>query len=179
MWCRELRCLVYLARGRKSTWPDGSRHLYSCRWKWPDFGPGVQDGLPQVCFWLVDLGKKIWLAASSSVVAPRSLRGWVWHRFAPGQNGLLHRAFSVFLFNSENKLLLQQRASSKITFPDVWTNTCCSHPLHGFTPSEVDPLDGVLRGEVPGAKHAAVRKLQHELGIPKEQVLYAQTNPPS
>lgn len=40
------------------------------------------------------------------------------HRFVAGQpQGLLHRAFSVFLFNSEGKLLLQQRAASKITFP--------------------------------------------------------------
>ena len=44
--------------------------------------------------------------------------------------GLLHRAFSVFLFDSQNRLLLQQRASEKITFPDMWTNTCCSHPLN-------------------------------------------------
>ena len=43
--------------------------------------------------------------------------------------GALHRAFSVFLFNNEGKLLLQKRASEKITFPDCWTNTCCSHPL--------------------------------------------------
>jgi isopentenyl-diphosphate delta-isomerase len=50
--------------------------------------------------------------------------------------GLLHRAFSVFLFNSENKLLLQQRANEKITFPDLWTNTCCSHPLN--TPLELE-----------------------------------------
>jgi isopentenyl-diphosphate Delta-isomerase len=50
--------------------------------------------------------------------------------------GLLHRAFSVFLFNSENKLLLQQRAIEKITFPDRWTNTCCSHPLN--TPLELE-----------------------------------------
>lgn len=49
--------------------------------------------------------------------------------------GLLHRAFSVFLFDSENRLLLQQRASEKITFPNMWTNTCCSHPLN--TPSEL------------------------------------------
>jgi isopentenyl-diphosphate delta-isomerase type 1 len=40
--------------------------------------------------------------------------------------GLLHRAFSVFLFDSQNRLLLQQRAAEKITFPDLWTNTCCS-----------------------------------------------------
>jgi isopentenyl-diphosphate delta-isomerase len=57
-------------------------------------------------------------------------------RFEEGQpHGLLHRAFSVFLFNSENKLLLQQRAASKITFPKVWTNTCCSHPLYGHSPT--------------------------------------------
>jgi isopentenyl-diphosphate delta-isomerase len=42
----------------------------------------------------------------------------------------LHRAFSVFLFNEKNELLLQQRAKEKITFPLYWTNTCCSHPLY-------------------------------------------------
>ena len=45
------------------------------------------------------------------------------------EKGLLHRAFSVFLFNSNNELLLQQRAAEKITFPLYWTNTVCSHPL--------------------------------------------------
>jgi isopentenyl-diphosphate delta-isomerase len=43
---------------------------------------------------------------------------------------LLHRAFSVFLFRpSDGALLLQKRADEKITFPGMWTNTCCSHPL--------------------------------------------------
>jgi len=42
---------------------------------------------------------------------------------------LLHRAFSAFLFNERGDLLLQQRSSFKITFPLLWTNTCCSHPL--------------------------------------------------
>ena len=37
--------------------------------------------------------------------------------------GILHRAFSIFLFNTEGKLLLQQRAGDKITFPNVWSNT--------------------------------------------------------
>lgn len=81
-------------------------------------------------------------------------------------NGLLHRAFSVFLFDSSDRLLLQRRASCKITFPDVWTNTCCSHQLHGQAPPEVD--DGQLAattGEAPGAAAAAVRKLWHELGV--------------
>ncbi|KAK6088695.1 Isopentenyl-diphosphate Delta-isomerase [Seiridium cupressi] len=79
--------------------------------------------------------------------------------------GLLHRAFSVFLFDDKNRLLLQQRASEKITFPDMWTNTCCSHPLSipGETGSD-------LPESVDGVKRAAQRKLDHELGIKTEQV---------
>ncbi|KAL3141263.1 hypothetical protein ABBQ38_003600 [Trebouxia sp. C0009 RCD-2024] len=93
------------------------------------------------------------------------------HRFTvPQPKGRLHRAFSVFLFNSHNQLLLQQRASTKITFPKVWTNTCCSHPLHGYNPGEVDDSSAVASGAVMGAKRAAVRKLGHELGIPAEQL---------
>lgn len=45
--------------------------------------------------------------------------------------GILHRAFSVFVFNSNNELLLQQRAFSKYHSPGLWTNTCCSHPRNG------------------------------------------------
>ncbi|CAE7436710.1 IDI1, partial [Symbiodinium sp. KB8] len=89
------------------------------------------------------------------------------HKFAPGQpRGLLHRAFSVLLFDSENRLLLQQRARSKITFPLVWTNTCCSHPLYGMKPGEVDEPEAISAGDPKGVKAAAVRKLGHELGIP-------------
>jgi len=79
--------------------------------------------------------------------------------------GLLHRAFSAFLFDSKNRLLLQQRATEKITFPDMWTNTCCSHPL-GI------PGEGgaELEEAVIGVKNAARRKLDHELGIKPEQV---------
>lgn len=93
------------------------------------------------------------------------------HRFTPAQpQGLLHRAFSVFLFDSQNRLMLQQRAASKITFPKVWTNTCCSHPLYGYEPTEVDTDADIANGTVPGAKSAAIRKLQHELGISPHQV---------
>jgi isopentenyl-diphosphate delta-isomerase len=88
------------------------------------------------------------------------------HKFsAENPRGILHRAFSIFLFNSEGKLLLQQRASSKITFPNVWTNTCCSHPLYGIFPSEVDDPAQVHSGNPVGIKKAAIRKLKHELGI--------------
>ena len=47
------------------------------------------------------------------------------------EKGVLHRAFSVFIFNSKKKLLLQQRALSKYHSPALWTNTCCSHPRPG------------------------------------------------
>ncbi|KAM9233076.1 isopentenyl-diphosphate Delta-isomerase 1 [Leptosomus discolor] len=76
--------------------------------------------------------------------------------------GLLHRAFSVFLFNAENKLLLQQRSNTKITFPDCFTNTCCSHPLS-------HPLE-LEENEAIGVRRAAQRRLKEELGIPMEQV---------
>ncbi|KAK7712159.1 isopentenyl-diphosphate delta-isomerase idi1 [Botryosphaeria dothidea] len=79
--------------------------------------------------------------------------------------GLLHRAFSVFLFDAQNRLLLQQRATEKITFPDMWTNTCCSHPLGVPTETGAD-----LPSSVAGAKRAAQRKLGHELGIPAAEV---------
>jgi isopentenyl-diphosphate delta-isomerase len=45
--------------------------------------------------------------------------------------GLLHRAFSVFIFNSKGELLLQQRADEKYHSGGLWTNTCCSHPRWG------------------------------------------------
>jgi len=92
------------------------------------------------------------------------------HRF-PGHlienidKGLLHRAFSVFLFNSSNKLLLQQRASEKITFPNMWTNTCCSHPLDLARETGAE-----LVTAVEGTKRAAQRKLDQELGIKAKQV---------
>ncbi|KAJ6659355.1 hypothetical protein lerEdw1_019226 [Lerista edwardsae] len=78
------------------------------------------------------------------------------------EKGLLHRAFSVFLFNMDNKLLLQQRSDAKITFPDCFTNTCCSHPLS--TPLELEENDAI------GVRRAAQRRLKAELGIPLEQV---------
>jgi isopentenyl-diphosphate delta-isomerase len=47
------------------------------------------------------------------------------------QSGLLHRAFSIFLFNSMGFVMLQQRAMSKYHSPGLWSNTCCSHPSPG------------------------------------------------
>ncbi|RLD54176.1 MAG: isopentenyl-diphosphate delta-isomerase [Bacteroidetes bacterium] len=47
------------------------------------------------------------------------------------KKGILHRAFSVFIFNEKGDLMLQQRALSKYHSPGLWTNTCCSHPREG------------------------------------------------
>jgi isopentenyl-diphosphate delta-isomerase len=45
------------------------------------------------------------------------------------KEGILHRAFSIFIFNSKNELLLQKRALSKYHSPGKWSNSCCSHPI--------------------------------------------------
>ena len=52
--------------------------------------------------------------------------------------GLLHRAFSVLLFDRNKRLLLQKRAEDKVTFPGVWANSCCSHPLSSPEESELE-----------------------------------------
>lgn len=67
------------------------------------------------------------------------------------QEGVLHRAFSVFIFNSEGEILLQQRAFDKYHSAGLWSNTCCSHPRPGE-----DTLQ------------AAKRRLKEEMGIETE-----------
>lgn len=64
------------------------------------------------------------------------------------QLGQLHRAFSVFIFNSKGELLLQQRALNKYHSGGKWTNTCCSHPRVGESTED-----------------AANRRLEEEMGI--------------
>lgn len=76
--------------------------------------------------------------------------------------GLLHRAFSVMIFNSKNEFLITQRSDEKITFPNYYTNTCCSHPL--FNDLEMDETEAI------GVKRAAQRRLHLELGIDPLQV---------
>ena len=47
------------------------------------------------------------------------------------KEGRLHRAVSVFIFNSKKEMLLQKRAPGKYHSPNLWTNTCCTHPMPG------------------------------------------------
>ena len=75
------------------------------------------------------------------------------------EDGFLHRAFSVLIFDSENRLLIQQRSYDKITFPGIWANSCCSHPLD---------IDGENGDSKEGCINAAKRKLPQELGIDQE-----------
>lgn len=71
------------------------------------------------------------------------------------EKGLLHRAFSVFIFNEAGEMLLQRRALSKYHSGGLWTNACCSHPQPGESAAE-----------------AATRRLREELGftLPVEKV---------
>jgi isopentenyl-diphosphate delta-isomerase len=64
------------------------------------------------------------------------------------EKALLHRAFSVFIFNSKGEMLLQQRAKSKYHSGGLWTNACCSHPRKNET-----------------TLAAAERRLNEEMGI--------------
>jgi isopentenyl-diphosphate delta-isomerase len=47
------------------------------------------------------------------------------------EKGVMHRAFSVFVFNSQGQMLIQKRADEKYHSPGLWSNTCCSHPRTG------------------------------------------------
>ena len=67
------------------------------------------------------------------------------------EKAVLHRAFSVFILNDNNELLLQRRALSKYHSPGLWTNTCCSHPREG---------ESVI--------NAGIRRLREEMGFETE-----------
>lgn len=69
-------------------------------------------------------------------------------KLAAHRDGVLHRAFSVFVMNDKNEILIQQRADNKYHSGGLWSNTCCSHPLPG---------ESTLSG--------AHRRLKEELGF--------------
>ncbi|MFC0397541.1 isopentenyl-diphosphate Delta-isomerase, partial [Paraburkholderia rhizosphaerae] len=69
-------------------------------------------------------------------------------KLAAHQQGRLHRAVSVYVFNSRDELLLQRRAPSKYHCARLWANTCCGHPLPG-----------------EGTMGAARRRLREEMGL--------------
>ncbi|MFJ1596071.1 isopentenyl-diphosphate Delta-isomerase [Streptomyces sp. NPDC088261] len=101
----------------------------------PNGVPDSSNGVPEpILLELVDeLGQTIGTAEKLAAHQP------------PGK---LHRAFSVFLFDEQGRLLIQRRALGKYHSPGVWSNTCCGHPYPG---------------EAPFA--AAARRTYEELGI--------------
>lgn len=66
----------------------------------------------------------------------------------------LHRAFSLFLFRRSGQLLLQQRSFSKKTWPGIWSNSCCGHPMPGES-----------------YEHAVIRRTGYELGAGLKTVI--------
>ncbi|KAK5647643.1 hypothetical protein RI129_002535 [Pyrocoelia pectoralis] len=114
--------------------------------------PTQKESLNEMCFLVDDNDKVIGTASKQDC-----------HSVAADGNIPLHRAFSVFLFDKKGDFLMQKRADTKITYPGYYSNTCCSHPL-----ASVDGEDDL--SDAIGIKKAAVRRLNFELGIPKEHL---------
>ena len=72
-----------------------------------------------------------------------------------------HRAFSVLLFNRKNELLIQQRSRKKVTYPLLWTNTVCSHPLNIESENTFHNI-----------KNALIKRVKYEIGINTNKKLY-------
>jgi len=80
------------------------------------------------------------------------------HSIDTVRKGIYHRALSLLIFDEQDRFLLTQRAACKITFPNYYTNACCSHPL--FDPTEMED-----DGDAIGVKRATIRRANFELGI--------------
>lgn len=82
------------------------------------------------------------------LVDPEDQMTGIMEKMEAHEKGVLHRAFSIFIFNGKGEMLLQQRALHKYHSGGLWTNACCSHPAPGE--------------DTMGAAH---RRLQEELGF--------------
>ena len=82
------------------------------------------------------------------LITPKDKVLGVMNKLEAHQKGILHRAFSIFLFDKKGNILLQRRAKNKYHSPNQWTNACCSHPREDETYLQ-----------------AAERRLREELGI--------------
>jgi isopentenyl-diphosphate Delta-isomerase len=82
------------------------------------------------------------------LVDPDDRETGIMEKIEAHKKGVLHRAFSVFIFNREGRCLLHKRAAGKYHSAGLWTNACCSHPMPGET-----------------VEKAALRRLAEEMGI--------------
>jgi isopentenyl-diphosphate delta-isomerase len=80
--------------------------------------------------------------------------GHVTKEICHNDSGMLHRAFSIFIFNDKKELLLQRRSKDKRLWPMYWSNSCCSHPRKGES-----------------NEYATIRRLEEELGL-KSDLIY-------
>lgn len=80
------------------------------------------------------------------------------HAIGTVKRSIYHRALSLLIFDKQGRFLVTQRATGKITFPNYFTNACCSHPLYNDRELEDD-------GCALGVKRAVIRRSNYELGI--------------
>lgn len=85
------------------------------------------------------------------------------HAIETIKRGIYHRALSLLIFDQQERFLLTQRAACKITFPNYFTNACCSHPLYNESELEDD-------GDAIGVKRAVIRRSNFELGTKLEDI---------
>lgn len=85
------------------------------------------------------------------------------HAIETVKRGVYHRALSLLIFDEQDRFLLTQRAACKITFPNYFTNACCSHPLYNDSELEED-------GQAIGVRRAVIRRSNFELGTKLEDI---------
>lgn len=91
------------------------------------------------------------------------------HAIETIKNSVYHRALSLLVFDEQNRFLLTQRSSNKITFPNYYTNACCSHPIYETNELEDD-------GEAIGVKRATIRRSHFELGTALDDIRAEELN---
>ena len=93
----------------------------------------VKDSIPNILFCIFELKYIDMIEENVILVNENDEQIGLMPKLEAHEKAVLHRAFSVFILNSENEIMLQQRAHHKYHSPLLWTNTCCSHQRNGET----------------------------------------------
>ena len=86
------------------------------------------------------------------------------HAIETIRSNIYHRALSLLIFDEKDRFLLTERAACKITFPNYFTNACCSHPL--YNKRELEDNDG----DAIGVRRATIRRSNFELGVRPDDI---------